>query len=134
MFIEKLMVAYMDDKANHIYYLDTAEQVILLDAIEPDGLPNLEFLDADEPERFVEIPKVLNVEAFSWMVEFESQNQNNELLHALNEDVPFERFNEKVAELNLLEEWQAFQKEKVKNRIENWLIEKKLLELQKQPD
>jgi Uncharacterised protein family (UPF0158) len=134
LFIEKLMVAYMDEKANHIYYLDKNEKVILLDAIEPGGLPNLEFFDADEPERFVEIPKVMNVESFSWMVEFESQHQNNRLLQSLNEENPFERFTETIKELDLLEEWQAFQKEKVKNRIENWLMEKKLLEMQKQPE
>lgn len=134
MFIEKLMVAYMDNKANHIYYLDRNEQAILLDAIEPGGLPNLEFLDADEPERFIEIPKVMNVESFSWMVEFENHHQNSELLHALNEDEPFERFTEKVIKLDLLDEWQTFQKEKVKSRIENWLTEKKLIEMQKQPE
>ncbi|MFG6497681.1 UPF0158 family protein [Fictibacillus sp. UD] len=134
MFIEKLMVAYMDHKANHIYYLDRSEQVILLDAIEPGGLPNLEFLDPNEPERFIEIPKVMNVESFSWMVEFESHHQNSELLHALNEDEPFERFTEKVKKLDLLEEWQTFQKDKVKSRIENWMAEKELIEMQKQPE
>jgi Uncharacterised protein family (UPF0158) len=134
LFIEKLMVAYMDDAANHIYYLDKSEQIILLDAIEPGGLPNLEFLDADEPERFIEIPKVMNVESFSWMVEFESQNQHNELLHALNEDNPFARFNETIEQLNLTEKWQAFQKEKVKIRIENWLSEKQIVEMEKQLD
>jgi Uncharacterised protein family (UPF0158) len=132
--IEKLMVAYMDDAANHIYYLDKTEQVILLDAIEPGSLPNLEFLDADEPERFIEIPKVLNVESFSWMVEFESQNQHKGLLHALNESNPFERFNETIQQLNLAEEWQAFKKEKVKIRIENWLSEKQVKEMEKQLD
>ncbi|MFD1359501.1 UPF0158 family protein [Fictibacillus halophilus] len=134
MFIEKLMVAYMDNAANHIYYLDKNEQVILLDAIEPGGLPNLEFLDADEPERFIEIPKVMNVESFSWMVEFESQNQHNELLHALNENNPFERFNETIEQLSLTEKWHAFQKEKVKSRIENWLSEKQITEMEKQLD
>ncbi|MCM3720138.1 UPF0158 family protein [Fictibacillus phosphorivorans] len=134
MFIEKLMVAYMDNAANHIYYLDKNEQVILLDAIEPGGLPNLEFLDADEPDRFIEIPKVMNVESFSWMVEFESQNQHTELLHALNENNPFERFNETIEQLNLTEKWQAFQKEKVKSRIESWLSEKQIKELEKQLD
>lgn len=134
MFIEKLMVAYMDNAANHIYYLDKNEQVILLDAIEPGGLPNLEFLDADEPERFIEIPKVMNVESFSWMVEFENQNQHNELLHALNESNPFERFNETIAQLNLTEKWHAFQKEKVKSRIESWLSEKQITEMEKQLD
>jgi Uncharacterised protein family (UPF0158) len=132
--IEKLMVAYMDDAANHIYYLDKTDQVILLDAIEPGGLPNLEFLDADEPERFIEIPKVLNVESFSWMVEFESQNQHHKLLHALNETNPFECFNETIQQLNLAEEWQNFKKEKVKMRIENWLSEKQVKEMEKQLD
>jgi Uncharacterised protein family (UPF0158) len=132
--IDKLMVAYMDTKANHIYYLDKNEQTILLDAIEPGGLPNLEFLDAEEPERFLEIPKVMNVESFSWMVEFESVHQNNELLHALNEDEPFKRFTEKVSELSLHEKWQTFQKDKVKNRIELWLSENKIKEIQKQPE
>jgi hypothetical protein len=134
LFIEKLMVAYMDNAADHIYYLDKNEQVILLDAIEPGGLPNLEFLDADEPERFIEIPKVMNVESFSWMVEFESQNQHNELLHALNENNPFERFNETIEQLSLTEKWHAFQKEKVKSRIESWLSEKQITELEKQLD
>ncbi|WP_137791305.1 UPF0158 family protein [Bacillus sp. E(2018)] len=134
MLIDKLMVAYMDTKANHIYYLDKNEQTILLDAIEPDGLPNLEFLDAEEPERFLEIPKVMNVESFSWMVEFESFHQNNELLHALNEDEPFKQFTEKVSELNLHDKWQTFQKDKVKNRIEMWLTENKIKEIQKQPE
>lgn len=134
MLIDKLMVAYMDTKANHIYYLDKNEQTILLDAIEPDGLPNLEFLDAEEPERFLEIPKVMNVESFSWMVEFESFHQNNELLHALNEDEPFKRFTEKVCELSLYEKWQTFQKDKVKSRIEMWLNENKIKEIQKQPE
>jgi len=132
--IDKLMVAYMDTKANHIYYLDKNEQTILLDAIEPGGLPNLEFLDAEEPERFLEIPKVMNVESFSWMVEFESSHQNNELLHALNEDEPFKRFTEKVSELSLHEKWQTFQKDKVKNRIKMWLTENKIKEIQKQPE
>ncbi|WP_416730111.1 UPF0158 family protein [Fictibacillus sp. JL2B1089] len=134
MLIDKLMVAYMDTKANHIYYLDKNEQTILLDAIEPGGLPNLEFLDAEEPERFLEIPKVMNVESFSWMVEFESFHQNNELLHALNEDEPFKRFTEKVSELSLHEKWQTFQKDKVKNRIKMWLTENKIKEIQKQPE
>jgi Uncharacterised protein family (UPF0158) len=134
LFIEKLMVAYMDNAANHIYYLDKNEQVILLDAIEPGGLPNLEFLDADEPERFIEIPKVMNVESFSWMVEFESQNQHNEILHALNEKNPFDRFNETIEQLSLTEKWHAFQKEKVKSRIESWLSEKQITELEKQLD
>jgi Uncharacterised protein family (UPF0158) len=134
LFIEKLMVAYMDNAANHIYYLDKNEQVILLDAIEPGGLPNLEFLDIDEPERFIEIPKVMNVESFSWMVEFENQNQHNELLHALNENNPFERFNETIELLNLTEKWHAFQKDKVKSRIESWLSEKHITELEKQLD
>ncbi|MQR94209.1 UPF0158 family protein [Fictibacillus phosphorivorans] len=134
MIIEKLMVAYMDTKDNHIYYLDKNEQTILLDAIEPGGLPNLEFLDAEEPERFIEIPKVMSVESFSWMVEFESFHQNSELLHALNEDEPFERFTKKVSELNLHETWQTFQKDKVKSRIELWLTENKIKEIQKQPE
>jgi hypothetical protein len=134
LFIEKLMVAYMDNAANHIYYLDKNEQVILLDAIEPGGLPNLEFLDVDEPDRFIEIPKVMNVESFSWMVEFENQNQHNELLHALNENNPFKRFNETIEQLNLTEKWHAFQKEKVKSRIESWLSEKQITELEKQLD
>lgn len=134
MLIDKLMVAYMDTKANHIYYLDKNEQTILLDAIEPGGLPNLEFLDAEEPERFLEIPKVMNVESFSWMVEFESFHQNNELLHALNKEEPFKRFTEKVSELNLNEKWQTFQKDKVKSRIEMWLTENKIKEIQKQPE
>lgn len=134
MLIDKLMVAYMDTKANHIYYLDKNEQTILLDAIEPGCLPNLEFLDAEEPERFLEIPKVMTVESFSWMVEFESVHQNNELLHALNEDEPFKRFTEKVSELNLHEKWQTFQKDKVKSRIEMWLTENKIKEIQKQPE
>ncbi|MED1865006.1 UPF0158 family protein [Fictibacillus nanhaiensis] len=134
MLIEKLMVAYMDTKTSNIYYLDKNEQTILLDAIEHNGLPNLEFLDAEEPERFIEIPKVMNVESFSWMVEFESSNQNSELLHALNEEKPFDRFTEKVIELNLHEEWQTFQKDKVKNRIELWLTENKVKEMQKQPE
>lgn len=134
MLIDKLMVAYMDTKANHIYYLDKNEQTILLDAIEPGDLPNLEFLDAEEPERFLEIPKVMNVESFSWMVEFESFHQNNELLHALNEDEPFKRFTEKVSELSLHEKWQTFQKDKVKNRIKMWLTENKIKEIQKQPE
>ena len=124
----------MDNTSNHIYYLDKNEQVILLDAIEPGGLPNLEFLDTDEPERFIEIPKVLNVESFSWMVEFESQNQHNELLHALNEKNPFDRFNETIDQLSLTGKWNAFQKEKIKNRIENWLSEKQITEMQKQLD
>ena len=134
MLIEKLMVAYMDTKANHIYYLDKNEQTILLDAIETGGHPNLEFLDAEEPDRFIEIPKVMNVESFSWMVEFESFHQNSELLHALNEDEPFKRFTDKVIELGLHEKWQTFQKDKVKNRIEMWLIENKVIEMQKQPE
>ncbi|MBN3553629.1 hypothetical protein JYA63_05080 [Fictibacillus nanhaiensis] len=134
MLIEKLMVAYMDTKANHIYYLDRNEQTILLDAIEPGGLPNLEFLDAEEPERFIEIPKVMSVESFSWMVEFESFHQNSELLHALNEEEPFERFTKKVSELNLHEKWQAFKKNKVQSRIEMWLTENKIKEIQKQPE
>ncbi|ANC79182.1 hypothetical protein ABE65_021200 [Fictibacillus phosphorivorans] len=134
MLIEKLMVAYMDTKDNHIYYLDKNEQTILLDAIEPGGLPNLEFLDAEEPERFIEIPKVMSVESFSWMVEFESFHQNSELLHALNEDEPFEHFTKKVSELNLHETWQTFQKDKVKSRIELWLTENKIKEIQKQPE
>ncbi|MBD7966336.1 UPF0158 family protein [Fictibacillus norfolkensis] len=134
MLIDKLMVAYMDTKANHIYYLDKNEQTILLDAIDPGGLPNLEFLDLEEPERFLEIPKVMNIESFSWMVEFESFHQNNELLHALNEDEPFKRFTEKVIEFGLHEKWQTFQKDKVKSRIEMWLTENKIKEIQKQPE
>jgi hypothetical protein len=128
------MVAYMDDAANHIYYLDKNDQVILLDAIEPGGLPNLEFLDADEPERFIEVPKVMSVETFSWMVEFESQNQNHELLHSLNKNNPFEVFADTVNQLDLTEKWHAFQQHKVRQRIENWLIEYNLHELEKQLD
>ncbi|WNB92106.1 UPF0158 family protein [Bacillus sp. NEB1478] len=134
MFIEKLMVAYMDDAANHIYYLDRNDQVILLDAIEPGGLPNLEFLDLEEPDRFLELPKVMSVETFSWMVEFESQNQNHELLHALNKNNPFEVFTDTIDHLNLTEKWRAFQQEKVRHRIESWLTEYNLLELEKQLD
>jgi hypothetical protein len=134
LFIEKLMVAYMDNAADHIYYLDKNDQVILLDAIQSGGLPNLQFLDIDDPERFIEVPKVMNVESFSWMVEFESQNQNNELLHALNENNPFEGFNETVKQLNLTEKWHDFQKEKVRNRISNWLAENNIREMQKQPE
>ncbi|MBY6037537.1 UPF0158 family protein [Fictibacillus nanhaiensis] len=134
MLIEKLMVAYLDDKAHHIYYLDKHDQVILLDSMETEGLPHLEFLDADEPERFVEVPKILNVESFSWMVEFESLNQHNDLLHALNEKDPFEGFNKRVDHLKLTEKWREFQKEKVRNRIQNWLTENHIVELQKQLD
>ncbi|MDR7074064.1 UPF0158 family protein [Fictibacillus barbaricus] len=134
MFIQKLMVAYMDDAANHIYYLDKNEQVILLDAIESGGLPNLEFLDTDEPDRFIEVPKVMSVETFSWMVEFESQNQNHELLLALNKNNPFEVFTDTIDQLDLTEKWHAFQQDKVRQRIENWLTEFNIHELEKQLD
>jgi hypothetical protein len=128
------MVAYMDDAANHIYYLDKKEQVILLDAIEPGGLPNLDFLDAKEPDRFIEVPKVMSVETFSWMVEFESQNQNHELLLALNKNNPFEVFIHTIDQLDLTEKWHVFQQEKVRQRIENWLTEFNIHELEKQLD
>jgi hypothetical protein len=128
------MVAYMDHAENHIYYLDKNDRVILLDSIEPGGLPNLEFLDIDEPERFIEIPKVMSVETFSWMVEFENQNQNNELLHALNKNKPLEVFSDTIDQLQLTEKWQTFQQDKVRQRIENWLMEYNLQEIQKQLD
>lgn len=83
--------------------------------------------DATEiQEDLAQIPQISSPEMYDLMVMFsqaQDEDQAFELGRILNEPRPYEKFNEKLFELGILERWYAFQDEYAKLRMLDWLFE-----------
>lgn len=124
--IEELADAFLFNSMETRSVLNIETGEILLDAQE--GLTGALEIDweNEEAENYIIIPEITSSEAYDIRVLFAEQQKNEAgdiLLEALNIRKPFRNFRFQLAQLDLEEEWYAFEYQYALDRMAEWLDE-----------
>lgn len=128
--MDELIDAYLDSNVEHPYFLDLQTgQVILNMDEEYTGELGIDWDDEENEERYIDIPKRDSNESFFVMTKFAQRTESDpedKLFDALNGYKPFRKFKDTLYELDLWDEWNTFEHEFAKERIQSWMEQNKL--------
>lgn len=121
---------YLHHSNEHSYVLDLETMETIMDASEFEtGLPEIDWEDEESEERYIHIPTSDSNTGYEVMEDFAGQTESDpkgKLMEALNGRKPFRSFKDALYELDLLDEWDAFEEKCAEKAIHEWLQEENL--------
>ena len=128
--LDELADVYLDNNLEHPYYLDLQTGLVELDVGEGiSGVPGIDWDDEANDDRYLDIPKITSDEAYYIRVQFAKRTESDpddKLFDALDRQRPFRGFKDVLYELDLWDEWNAFERHYAIEQVQDWMRQNEL--------
>lgn len=128
--MEDLIFVYLHHSNEYSHFLDVETMETIMDASDFEtGVPGIDWEDEQSEERYIPIPTSDSDTGYKVMEDFAYQTKSDrkgKLADALKGHKPFRSFKDALYELDLWDEWNAFEEKCAEKAIHEWLQEENL--------